>query len=196
MEMFETDESDKNSFIVPITDAEESIPFKHRASHQLQGLPASLVESIKVFFLANSIRDLRGQQKQPRSMLINVSRWVKVQNVLFAQVDDFLSTYRAVLGYTDSTSNKEWDELERLFNLHYANISEKWGDVRKQLVKAIELVQVQVVNSKNKSAEWDTIYQSENARVIAIGGDVLARGLTLEGLTTSYFYRRSLAYDT
>lgn len=196
MEMFETDENDQNSFIVPITDAEESIPFKHRSSHQFQGLPASLVDSIKIFFLANSIRDLRGQQKQPRSMLINVSRWVKVQNTLFAQVEEFVSTYRAVLGYSNADSNKEWDELERLYKLHFSKIPEKWDDVRKQLVKAIELVQVQVVNSKNKSAEWETIYQSENARVIAIGGDVLARGLTLEGLTTSYFYRRSLAYDT
>ncbi|WP_164081642.1 Z1 domain-containing protein, partial [Stenotrophomonas maltophilia] len=33
-------------------------------------------------------------------------------------------------------------------------------------------------------------------KVIAIGGDKLARGLTLEGLCTSYFLRASKMYDT
>src|SRR5690606_31293800 len=33
-------------------------------------------------------------------------------------------------------------------------------------------------------------------RVIAVGGDKLARGLTLEGLTVSYFLRASRMYDT
>ena len=32
--------------------------------------------------------------------------------------------------------------------------------------------------------------------MIAVGGDVLSRGLTLDGLTTSYFYRRAGAFDT
>ena len=32
--------------------------------------------------------------------------------------------------------------------------------------------------------------------VIAVGGLKLSRGLTLEGLSVSYFYRNALAYDT
>ena len=32
--------------------------------------------------------------------------------------------------------------------------------------------------------------------MIAVGGDVLSRGLTLEGLCVSYFYRRVTASDT
>ena len=36
----------------------------------------------------------------------------------------------------------------------------------------------------------------DGLRVIAIGGDCLSRGLTLEGLCVSYFYRNSQMYDT
>src|SRR5690606_12526602 len=38
--------------------------------------------------------------------------------------------------------------------------------------------------------------RSEGLNVIAIGGDKLSRGLTLEGLTVSYYLRASKMYDT
>ena len=38
--------------------------------------------------------------------------------------------------------------------------------------------------------------KATDLKVIAIGGDKLARGLTLEGLTVSYFLRASKMYDT
>ena len=49
-------------------------------------------------------------------------------------------------------------------------------------------------NSKNRFNYDD--YQNEGARVIAIGGFILSRGLTLEGLMISYFNRKANAYDT
>ena len=46
----------------------------------------------------------------------------------------------------------------------------------------------------------DTLEYYENEKtgisVIAIGGDKLSRGLTLEGLSVSYFLRASKMYDT
>ena len=39
-------------------------------------------------------------------------------------------------------------------------------------------------------------YEEVGARVIAIGGMVLSRGLTLEGLMTSYYSRNAATYDT
>lgn len=37
--------------------------------------------------------------------------------------------------------------------------------------------------------------KNESLRVIAIGGLALSRGLTLEGLIISYFYRNTCTYD-
>lgn len=39
-------------------------------------------------------------------------------------------------------------------------------------------------------------FEDTGARVIAIGGLVLSRGLTLEGLMVSYYSRNAGAYDT
>ena len=62
------------------------------------------------------------------------------------------------------------------------------------MFESIESIQIKVVNSKKNSDKL--VYpESESTRVIAIGGLALSRGLTLEGLITSYFYRNTSTYD-
>ena len=48
---------------------------------------------------------------------------------------------------------------------------------------------------KSKRFDYED-YDTTGARVIAIGGMVLSRGLTLEGLMISYYSRNAGAYDT
>ena len=58
-------------------------------------------------------------------------------------------------------------------------------------------VVIQAVNQRTGAASLDYAKHRENGlRVIAIGGNSLSRGLTLEGLSTSYFFRNSQMYDT
>jgi hypothetical protein len=59
---------------------------------------------------------------------------------------------------------------------------------------AIENIQIKVVNS-SKSSEKLEYPKNDSLRVIAIGGLALSRGLTLEGLVVSYFYRNTCTYD-
>ena len=67
----------------------------------------------------------------------------------------------------------------------------------KYLFKAIAPVVVRSVNQKSSSTGLDYYsHKEEGLRVIAVGGNSLSRGLTLEGLCVSYFYRRSQMYDT
>lgn len=52
--------------------------FYYRHTKEWNGiLPNSLKESIYCYYLANVVRDLRGHGTKPRSMLINMSRFVK-----------------------------------------------------------------------------------------------------------------------
>ena len=53
-----------------------------------------------------------------------------------------------------------------------------------------------MINGTAKDALDYADNQETGLKVIAIGGDKLARGLTLEGLTVSYFLRASRMYDT
>jgi hypothetical protein len=69
--------------------------------------------------------------------------------------------------------------------------------VQTALIAGALPVVIQAVNQRTGAASLDYAKHKENGlRVIAIGGNSLSRGLTLEGLSTSYFFRNSQMYDT
>ena len=88
----------------------------------------------------------------------------------------------------------------------------EWEDVANELPNvAIKLTnEVRVIHSRRSDADENLNFERLNYAdyenqeteinnglyVIAVGGNVLARGLTLEGLTTSYFFRSSKTFDT
>ena len=71
----------------------------------------------------------------------------------------------------------------------------RWEAVRSRLVESSQKIQVRVINGAARDAldYWD---HPEGMSAIAIGGDKLSRGLTLEGLSVSYYLRASRMYDT
>lgn len=64
------------------------------------------------------------------------------------------------------------------------------------MYKAVQKIKIMSINGQ--SADTLEYYENEKTgiSVIAIGGDKLSRGLTLEGLSVSYFLRASKMYDT
>lgn len=64
------------------------------------------------------------------------------------------------------------------------------------LYPAVAPVIVQPVNQSTGAASLDYSKDPAGLRVIAVGGNSLSRGLTLEGLSTSYFLRNARTYDT
>ena len=165
--------------------------------------PYSLREATLCFFIANTMRDLRGDISAPRSMLINMSRFVKVQRVICDHIVDIYNSVLSVLKYDFSEKDSEnvniplYKELEKLLNTHFSHvndISSKRVLNKKALLDAISNIQIVVVNGSKTSSKLD--YKSNpHLRVIAIGGLALSRGLTLEGLLTSYFYRNTATFD-
>jgi hypothetical protein len=81
-----------------------------------------------------------------------------------------------------------------------------WDAIQYGLYEEIKQIEIVTVNSRNgkmsshkngKKQRFDyETYKDTGARVIAIGGLVLSRGLTLEGLMVSYYSRNAGAYDT
>jgi hypothetical protein len=70
-----------------------------------------------------------------------------------------------------------------------------WGDVLGALPDVLQDIEVRSINGTAKDA-LDYATPGAALKVIAVGGDKLARGLTLEGLCVSYFVRTSKMYDT
>ncbi len=186
-------------------------PFSHKKDLIVDELPPSMREAIAYFLLINAIRDLRGDKKTHRSMMIHVSRFTDVQSQISGLVQNWIENVRSDLQnyacLSESKSNKinNIAFLKEVWNEH--NLSKKAGTknapmewhkfLSEYLFAAVAPVVVRSVNQKSSSKGLDYYSHKEDGlRVIAVGGNSLSRGLTLEGLCVSYFYRRSLMYDT
>ena len=64
------------------------------------------------------------------------------------------------------------------------------------MYKAVQKIKIMSINGKSSDALEYYENEKTGISVIAIGGDKLSRGLTLEGLSVSYFLRASKMYDT
>lgn len=187
-----------------IDDAEDCLPYKHDKDLQVSDIPGSLKDAIRVFFLSCAMRDLRKESLKHRSMLINVSRFNNVQTRVKEKVQAFCWTLQEeIKQYLLSSSWKHHSELVYLHALwehEYGDLEILWDEVRKVLYESVAGISVILINQKSAEEEKLNYSQYKNTlkgrRVIAIGGLTLSRGLTLEGLGVSYFYRNSKAYDT
>jgi hypothetical protein len=188
-----------------ITDADSFFPYKHKKDLTFASLPRSLCEAVETFLLSCAIRDIRKEPLRNRSMLVNVTRFTDVQGRLSNLIKDYLyaltEEIKQYLADDDlwgrhsglKTMHDTWQK-------HYSGCGVSWGKVRKALYDSIASVKVLTINQKSDAADrlnYGAYRKSEKGRrVIAVGGLTLSRGLTLEGLCVSYFYRNSKAYDT
>jgi hypothetical protein len=200
----ETDDPVRN-----ISDENEWLPPNHKNFAEVVGLSDSLFRALRCFLLATSIRDIRAARASAggihRSMLVNVSRFTIVQNRVADAIDVALDEIRrAVRLYGNlppsqaESASAEIAALSETFSLEFREAGSSWPDVLGALHEAISPIVVQPVNQTKGAAALD--YSKYPAppgmRVIAVGGNSLSRGLTLEGLSTSYFLRNARTYDT
>lgn len=177
------------------------LPFKHKSTIQIRVLPEDLKTAVATFMLANTIQDLRGKNGNHRSMLINVSRFTDVQDQIAALVNEYLKDMQsACRNYaqlpTDIALNSEYIlKLKETYESIYAGLEFPWEKVQAGLHASCAGIVVQTFNIRaGQNVNYDDY--KDGFRVIAVGGMSLSRGLTLEGLVVSYFYRNSKMYDT
>ncbi len=163
-------------------------------------LPESLTDAVYTFYLANALRDLRGDKNTHRSMLINISTFVKVQKYIGKKTEEIHSVaYRSVkfnlsTDFTESMKNPVLRRIYDNWTRYYSNTEADWNDIVRTLYNSIKDIRIKVVNSSRDSERLD-YPENRGIRVIVIGGQALSRGLTLEGLVISYFYRNTKTYD-
>ncbi|MCL0081236.1 Z1 domain-containing protein, partial [Peptococcaceae bacterium] len=193
-----------NSSLELNDDAGTYFPFKHKSDLFVASLPQSLKKALNYFILVNAIRDRKGDQTTHRTMLINVSRFTAVQDkVTEFVIEWFHEIKRDIQNYYKldegdacrNTSMKNlknvWDE----FNLGRTGFT--WSKIQKSLHIATAAIEVCAVNQRSSSSNLDyEAHKESDWRIVTVGGNSLSRGLTLEGLCVSYFYRNTQMYDT
>jgi Z1 domain len=195
-----------------ITDSDHWLPVNHKQDVILAPLPETLMTALRYFLISCAIRDLRmragvdGREKGiHRSMLINVSRFTAIQNQVADQIHVELERIRQQIrlygklsAAVARTRSPEIAQLQRVFEEELPDSTFDWPQVLGILHDSVSPIRVQPVNQSTGAASLDYTVgdPSSGVRVIAVGGNSLSRGLTLEGLCVSYFLRNSKAYDT
>ena len=195
-----------------------------RNSLYYQNIPESLKYAVRCFILACAVRCVRGQARKHNSMLIHLSRYQAWQNEIKLLVDRLFKFYKSDILADDANIynqlKKDFEEnyicgkgntqmeyksfvqtTSEVIDSQYATIKEgitpvKWNDVKDQLYYVISKIEVKALNGASTDCLAYEDHKEDGYYVIAIGGDKLSRGLTLEGLTISYFLRASKMYDT
>lgn len=180
-------------------------------------LPPSLERAIKSFILTCAIRRVRGHENKHNSMLVHVALLVRWIDRVAYLVNEKTKEYKNAIQSEDETLLSELKELYEtdflpttknvLDNLDYTDIRIKehsWEEVKKELKNAVLKIDVRSVHGTRSTTnlEYHNIEEIDYNRyenglsVIAVGGSRLSRGITLEGLSVSYYIRTTRMYDS
>lgn len=193
------------------------MPASHRKNHVPvyrgeEAIPPSLREAVLSFILVIAARRLRGDTGEHNSMLVHVTRFNDVQNRVYEQIErerqnivnrlrnktgdkGLLDELRDLWEEGDESFRETTRAIRKRSDPIFQNPVHSWQDIEGELLAAASSIEVRTINgTAGEVLDYDENHHGLN--VIAIGGDKLARGLTLEGLSVSYFLRCSKMYDT
>lgn len=184
------------------------MPPVHRKDHVpmvngVNTLPASLLEAIQCFLLTVAARRCRGQGKEHNSMLVHVTRFKAVQRHVVEQIQEALDGLANQVRYGGAEGLapfktmwlEAFEPVTGALDLPDCP-AVAWEDVKSALRSTVSTIFVREINGSSADVLDYDLNRDQGLNVIAIGGDKLARGLTLEGLSVSYFLRGSTMYDT
>lgn len=156
-------------------------------------LPDTLCDAILAFCIAGGVRSLRpGQAGKPHTMLVHVSQRTDDQERVADGILAQLELWRE--------AERQGQRLEPLFEQAWA--ANRGGvdapaDDAAVIRASMAVMRQLVVLVLNSVTGEDLEYEDKPGRhIIAVGGNRLSRGLTLEGLTVSYFLRTASMCDT
>lgn len=214
---------DSNEDLLPIVntinDFEHFVPNNHKAGDlkpSYEDIPESLKRALKSFIITCAIRIARGQGDKHNSMLIHVSRYQMWQNHIKELVLELFRYYKGCIEIDDRDILEEFRQIfevdvegyksyvtvtKEILNSSFASIDNRmkcheWKDIKPLLYRAVQKIIVMSINGSSGDVLTYSSHAANGISVIAIGGDKLSRGLTLEGLSVSYFLRASRMYDT
>jgi hypothetical protein len=162
--------------------------------------PDSLLTALDDFVLAGAARMQRGQGNVPATMLIHTSQLIVVQAHLRRLVQERFAELRDEWRYQRGHGilerlRQRWEtEFRRVTRGRHLDRDVSFEAIEPHVGSFVEAVQVREINSE--SGEVLDYEREPSLKAIAVGGNRLSRGLTLEGLLVSFFIRRSVMYDT
>ncbi|WP_150253932.1 Z1 domain-containing protein [Nocardiopsis deserti] len=212
-----TDGRDPLPTIRAVADHEQWMPDRHRKGFQVNSpLPASLVEALDAFILSTAVRRhreiLKNEQQSHNTMLVHVTRFTDVQGEVARQLEEHLNSMVEAWGDYGHSGRRLRERLADLWHRDFEKTHTEmagrddvtsqvgprvsWNDITAYVPDVLEEAASGVKRINGKAEDILEYELATPATVVAVGGDKLSRGLTLEGLTVSYYLRASRTYDT
>ncbi len=185
------------------------LPLFHGIGHQClyKGafeVPNSLKEAINSFLIIVAVRHIRKNTILHNSMLIHTSRFTSVQQTIMLQIKTYIEDLKKNISYGQDVEKREsikkefskiWNEdIKKNFDNNKFPDSEKikfdtvWNKVAESISSETNPIEIVQINSLSDDVlDYDNHKKGWN--VIVVGGAAISRGITLEGLTVSYFTR-------
>ncbi len=185
---------------VPDTEIDDLRPKGAAKRHEFEPkITDSLENALRYFLMGTAARRIRGKGNRHATALVHTSQHIDVHQRTAEAIKDHLGSLRARMARQDpgllASLERQWtDECERITAADFGLDDVAWDEVLTELPAVAEAVEVITDNSRSTER---LSFNDENPRVIvAVGGNTLSRGLTLEGLAVSFFVRTASAYDT
>lgn len=165
-------------------------------------MPPSMEKAILSFVLTGAARAYRINRDFPATMLIHVTLRTLKQEQLRDIVDRKFAELKNEWRY--NRKEKIYDKFLQLWGEDFlpvirAKYPDKvidFNDLETNISIFFESIQIRTLNSISGDSQVLDYEKEPYLKIIAIGGNKLSRGLTLEGLLVSFFTRRAKQYDT
>jgi hypothetical protein len=182
---------------VPEEDVEYLRPLKRADVEDfVPEITETLHDAIDYFWLNTAARRVRGTGNPHATMLIHTSVNTAVHNSFRAPLEHLRTKLMASLNdpFTLERLRVLWEkETGRVPAEDFGETKVEFDDLMVELPGVLDDCRILMDNS---SSEDRLDYENGPIVAIAVGGNTLSRGLTLEGLSVSYFVRAVSAYDT
>jgi len=195
-------EDDGHDFVrsVPINEIDDLRPKGSAERHEFEPeITDSLDDALRYFVLSSTARRIRGKGNPHATALVHTSQHVDVHRRMAEAISGHIRALSSSLSQRDeallTSLEAMWnEEADRVPPDAFGLDPVSWEDVSALLPVVAEDA---VVITDNSQSEERLRFDDRNPRVIvAVGGNTLSRGLTLEGLSVSFFVRTASAYDT
>lgn len=165
------------------------------AQDEITHLTKSIKDAMDDFIVASAVRRSR-EGKVHNGMMIHLTAKKKpatsLKDLVEERVENLIQEYK----YNYNSKEKYKIIWENRFKEKSISrgFYDNWDDIEKELECVFNLLKVKLLNGDSSDVIDYSI--SEESAIIAVGGNKLSRGITIEGLTISYYLRTPNAYDT
>lgn len=195
---------DENDLVVEVNDVDQLVDYevidntlKLKSYDEITNLSDSLLDAVDDFIIASAVRRARGDITH-NGMMVHIAAYKKPATSLRDLLDDRVIFLKQEFKFDNKNAVKRY---KRIWQQRFENVSknrgvlgDNWDDIQEQLEAVFELLKVKLLNGDSKDVIDYT--ESTQSEIIAVGGNKLSRGITLEGLMISYYLRDPRAYDT